>query len=460
MRTQLAHWQQSGTVMTAQGLWLFCLSTWVGMAFFTILSVPGSLRSDELELQFTLPISFATRFRTLYGSFFLKHLWLWSLLQLVVLGYVLISQLGWQGCSWLALLEGGVGLAVLVSLIGTLLLLRYVLAPRQYLGRTLVVIILLVATLVGMLCYSWLGQQGQEWVMLVRPELVLLLFFIIIGIALGPGAEWLGRLYAASFSLVQSKDRGRSTFTLPGSLLLVRVFARRRTLTGGLMVRSLLNQSRNWLFWLRLLLIWGLLALFPVVHMLGQRFGMSDQVLIAAYAATLACGHILETGPAVIGGEANRFALYLVAPFSFRQLLWSRLQLCLWPILTEGLLMGCLLAFWNRLAPMQLIWILPTISGIIIPCTCLMVWGGCWDLELNKSVEGKTEAMMLEEGPFTPRRLVLLNVSLLFLAALLFLLWWLPPFIVLPLLLVLAVAVGYGMYVWSTTQLQFLLRSS
>lgn len=90
--TRLHQWQVQGTTAVNTGLWLLCLSTWAGIAFFALIgTMRQALGSDEALLLFTLPIPPATRFRTLYGSFFvsIEGLWAWLLLEIGVTGYVL-----------------------------------------------------------------------------------------------------------------------------------------------------------------------------------------------------------------------------------------------------------------------------------------------------------------------------------------------------------------------------------
>jgi hypothetical protein len=267
-----------------------------------------------------------------------------------------------------------------------------------------------------------------------------------------------GKLYLEAVSLKQSQDRARKALTLPGVGLLSSLFSHRRSLTGAFFTRSIVSQSRNWLFWGRLVLSWGLLALFPLLRASLSQHGFTDTVLIAGYAALLAVGHILETAPGAISGEANRLALYLIAPFEFAHILWAKLALFLLPTLAEGLAMGLLLSWWIGLAPSQVGYVIALIPLIVLPCTALLVWGSAWDENLNQSVEGMADTVLLEEGPFSPRKMLLFNLCLLCLTASFLLLWHLPIVLALLTLILFDVPLVAGMQRLGRAQLQDLLQ--
>ena len=90
----LHQWQMQGPVAIRMGLWSLCLLTWSGMGAFSILGAQRAVSGDEAALLFTLPIPPATRFRTIFVLFFIQK-WYVLLLQFCVVGYALISTLGW-----------------------------------------------------------------------------------------------------------------------------------------------------------------------------------------------------------------------------------------------------------------------------------------------------------------------------------------------------------------------------
>jgi hypothetical protein len=67
-----------------------------------------------------------------------------------------------------------------------------------------------------------------------------------------------------------------------------------------------------------------------------------------------------------------------------------------------------------------------TVALVLIGYTTFIVWGSAWDEDLSLTAEGMMQVLMQEELPFTPRRLQLLGMSLLLIAAMLLLVWKLP----------------------------------
>jgi hypothetical protein len=128
----VAQWQAGGPSVLEARLWLLCLGAWGGISLFTILStMTFGFGSDQPRLLVTLPISPAARFRALYGLMFFEGIGNWLLLESVVIGIPLTIVLGWQALSWLTLLLPGVAVALSISIVATLLVIRYVLPHFQ-----------------------------------------------------------------------------------------------------------------------------------------------------------------------------------------------------------------------------------------------------------------------------------------------------------------------------------------
>lgn len=455
----IQQWQASGLAAVTNGLWLLCLGVWGGIGVVAGFGLQNALLSDEALLLFTSPVTPAERFRALYGSFFLSNSWLLTLLQAVVTGYVLFSTLGWKALLWLAVLQLGVIVMVGGTLLLTLLVMRYLLPSGHGKQRSIVAGI---ASVIILLVMVFRGTFARDGVVLLtqwcRPEFVLVLLILMFILLVGPCASISGNLYQEAVLLRQSQDRARKANTLPGVGLLSTLMRRRRSLIGALFVRSIINQSRNWLFWGRLVVIYSLLALFPLLHAALHQHGFTDTVLIAGYAALLAVGHIIETAPGAISGEANRLALYLIAPLEFVHILWAKLVLFLLPTLIEALVLGLFLCRWTGLALSQVGSVLLLIPLIVLPCTALLVWGSVWDENLNQSVEGRADTLLLEEGPFSPRKMLLLYLCLLCLVAIFLALWQLPFVLALLILILCNVIFILGMQRLSVAELQRLLQ--
>lgn len=449
---QLHQWQTQGPGAVVTGVWSLCWLTWNGMSGLTILS--GVLRAwgdDEALVLFSLPLTAATRFRALFGSFFIENLWTWLLLEIGVTGYILLSVLGWHALIWLVLLQLGVAVAVLYTLVAMFLVIRYLISRERRNTRRAIAVVLALILVVLLLLKGTLDiHRLMLW---LRPEFVIVLFVLFLAGGLGPLAEPAGKLYGAAFAATQSWDRSRKAATFPGIRVLTRVFAYRRTLTGALFVKMLLSQSRNFVAWGRIGMVLILLILFPQLHTVAAQAGWSDTLFVAGFAAGLALLGVAEQAPSAISGEANRLILYLSAPFALSELLRAKLLLFALPILILGLAVALFLAWHFALTPGQAAFALVAMALMVVGTLTLFVWGSAWDEDLSLVVEGATQTILQEETPITPRRMWLLNLGLASFAVMILLLWKSPPVLALTALVVLDAAIIAGMWHVSRAQL-------
>lgn len=444
----VSQWKAMGPAAVNAGLWSACLLIWSGMIGISVLeSLQQGLSNDASLLLFTLPIPPATRFRALYGMFFLSRLWNWLLLETGITGVALVVTLGWQALFWLVLLQLGVGCVVYGSLVATLLFIRYIL-PRGRI-KTRIVAGTLSGVVVGLtVVLTWLP---------VPRLLASVLFLLVLVVALGPLARLAGKLYVAAFLTVQSWDRSRKTISIPGIRGLSRLLSRYRNLTGALFVKGLLNQSRNMLFWTRIAIVLVALFFYPQVRAVAP-YRIPDTLFVVGYAAGLALLSILEQAPNALSGEGNRLTLYLAAPFNLADILRARLMLFLLPVLVEGLAIDLILGWRLGLTISEIGFAAVAIILVIIACTTLSAWGSIWDEDLNLAVEGTVQMILQEEAAITPRRLALLNLSLLLFAALLLVVYELPPILALIVLMLLAGLVLTVMLRLSEAHLRRLVR--
>jgi hypothetical protein len=454
----LQQWRTAGALTLTAGLWSLCWLTWSGMGIFTIIGLPRALSGQEDLLLFALPLTPATRFRALSGSFFLKNLWNWLLLQVAIMGYVLLSVLGWGALAWLVLLQLGVVLSVCCTLLAGLLVMRYLIPRGQITARIFTALALGLLVILIAIFAGRLAALERVLLLWLRPEFVAVLLLGLLCMMVGPLAAVFGRLYVAAFQATQSNDRLRTALSIPGVRAFTRLFERRRSLTGALFARAVAGQSRNLLFWLRMAMILALLALFPLLRSFATRYGFSDGVLIAACAAGLAVFHIIETGPCAISGEASRLALYLTAPFTFARIMRAKLTLFLLPVLIEGMTIGLFFCWQLHLMPAQVAPVMIAIVLMGVGCTALLVWGSAWDGDLDFVVEGALATFMQEEAPVTPRRMALSNGCVLLFAVMCLLLWKLPIGAALAMLALLDIAMLVGMWRLGLSQMRALLR--
>lgn len=442
---RLHQWQTLGPGAVDSGLWSLCWLTWSGMSGLTILS--GALRAwgdDEALVLFSLPLTAATRFRVLFGSFFIENLWTWLLLEVGVTGYVLLLVLGWHALIWLVLLQLGVAVAVLCTQVSMFLVIRY-LIPRERRKTRRAAAAVFGLVLVALLLLK--GMLDVHPLMLwLRPEFAIVLFILFLVGIWGPFAESAGRLYGVAFATTQSWNRSRKATPLPGIRVLTRVLAHRRTLTCALFVKMLLSQSRSFVAWGRIGMVLIVLVLFPQLHAVAAQAGWSDTLFVAGFAAGLALLGVAEQAPSAISGEANRLILYLSAPFALWELLRAKLLLFALPILIQGLAVALFLAWRFALTPGQAGFALVAMALMVVGTLTLFVWGSAWDEDLSLVVEGATQTILQEETPITPRRMWLLNLGLASFAGMVLLLWKFPPILALTALVVLDAAIIAGMW--------------
>lgn len=450
----LRQWQEQGTMALSTGLWLLCIGTWNGLSFFALLGLSRLVGSDESILLFTLPLSPATHFRALCGAFFIENQWLVGTLQFLITGYVLLAGLGWRGLPWLLMLQLGGVVTIFVYVLVGLLVIRYLL-PRGR-GKERVVAVLLLVILLALVgvALKFSGPAIQQWFLHLSPVLVGLFFAVLLLLIMGPGAVPLGKLYATTFCVLQEQDRAHKGAVLPGLRWLQGMAERRRSLTGALFAKALANQGRNIFFWVRLVTIWGLLAFFPLLRSWLHGYGFHDTALVIVYASVLTIGHIIETGPSAFGGEGNRLTLYLTAPLAAAQILKAKILVFLLPVLLEGLVMGLLLSCYSGLNALQMLLANGVILLVVGGGTMLLVCGSTWDADINLSIEGLVAMIMYEEGPFTPRRMQLFSLTLLFQALIVLILWRMPLMVALPVLVLLNGGLVYGMWRFGLRRLQ------
>ncbi len=459
-------WQTAGAVSIQQHLWIISLYAWLSISLFTVLStMTYGLNSQEALLLATQPIGHDTRARALYGLILLKGIAHWLLVEVSITGVALTFVLGWSALPWLILLVVGAALVCWLTLIATLLVLRFVL---PYLRRVLALVGLFVLLLLAPILVVRLIKQ--HFLLLTQtagsnfastwsfpPLLASLCFLFLLCLALLPLASLTGRLYLATLQSIQGRDNASQARALPGVGLLLAFFKRSRTLTAALLVKGLLNQSRSAFAWLRLLMLAVLLVLFPLFRPSLTALHVEQVFQVAGYASFVAFLLLFEYAPYAISSEGNRLALYLVTPHGTSAFVCARLISFLLPALLAGLLSAFLLAFETNLAPASLLATLALMLLLLLGSTCFTVLGSALDTNLAIAVEDRMEALMQEELPITPRRLQLLALAVALFAAMLWLAWKLPLLLSLPALTLLDVTIMLAMWRMSLMYLARLL---
>jgi hypothetical protein len=408
------------------------LGLWGGISFLAMLTTLRlGLGSDKLVLLMTLPVSPAARFCTLYGLILIEGLWNWLLLAAGVLAVSLGVTLGWAAATWVAFMLVGAAFIVWCSAIVTLLAIRYIVPRRRKLPRAGVLGSLGVA-LVGTATFM-AGFAASP----PAPGPGSIVMVLLLAVAIGPLAGWAGRLYVASFHIIEGRSGPRTAVNVPGIQVIGGLLARNRNLTSALFRKALLGRSRSALNWARVVAILVYLALFPPIREALTAYDISDTLAVVGYTALLCVLAIIDSAPSPIGGEGNRLTLYLTAPFTIAEILRAKLTVFLAPVLLAGLAITLLLGRWIGLSAYEVGYAASAVALIVVGDTALLVWGSVWDEDLDVVLEGAMQTLLHEEAPITTRRLWLLNMSLLLLVVGLTLVWKLPAVLALPALVVL-----------------------
>ena len=432
----ISQWQVAGTKTLEYHLWLFFSGAWIGIGLLAALStINQGFGGDQPRLLMTLPLTPAVRFRALYGLMFVEGIGNWLLLAILVFGISLFIVLGWQAFMWLLLLLLGSTIAVWVSIVATCIVCRYVL---QSLKKTFQ-IALVTGIGIGfvLIILRIVGITSRLPELSMTPILVSLLLLMMLILMVGPFAVLTGNLYEEAFQAMEGRSRSRTVINVPGIGLLNKLLKRRRNLTSALLVKGLLNQSRNVFTWGRVAIILVCIPLFPLIHMLLIPFGFSKMQLAVVYICGVSILAVIDYAPYAVSSEGSRLVYYLVATASCKVYLRSRLIVLLIAALLVSLAMSLVIGWWIGLSMIEFAQTVIMVCLIVTCYTSFCVCGSAWDADLDLVSEGMMPVISQEELPFTPKRLQLLGLSFLFLGAIFLLVWKLPVYLSLPSLILL-----------------------
>jgi hypothetical protein len=255
-----------------------------------------------------------------------------------------------------------------------------------------------------------LGVRALPWI-----ALILLGPGLVLGLALGPLADRLGRLYERAFqALLGANPRPRRRRFVH---LLTRGLARRRTPAAALLARELLSRGRHWVDWARLGLVAGSIAGFPRLRPALLAHGLPDALTIPGTVALLAFLFLVDGSSSPIGAEGNRLALLLTAPLSPGELLRAKLAALLAPLLLGGVAAALLLGALAGLGGSELAAGVVASGLLVTGLAALFAWGSAWDGDLGLEIETGLQGLLQEQSPLTPVRAFLVALGGLFLAA-------------------------------------------
>jgi len=249
---------------------------------------------------------------------------------------------------------------------------------------------------------------------------------MILALVIGPFARSAGRVYVEAFHEMEGRSRSQAVVNLPGIRLISKWLRRYRNLTGALLVKGLLNQSRNVFTWGRVVIVLVSIALYPLIRTVLVPFGFSKILLAVVYAFGVAILAIVDYAPYAISSEGSRLIFYLVAQTGIKTYVRSRLMVLEIAALLVGLISSLVLSWWIGLSIIELAQAVIMVSLIVIAYTAFSVWGSAWDEDLNLVSEGLMPVLTQEELPFSPRRLQLLGLSFLLIGVMFIMVWKVP----------------------------------
>lgn len=424
--TLTSSWQDLPATDVHPRLWLLMLASWVSIAGLSALhTLQTALHRQDIAILLPIPLDHGARWRLLLvrvASCFGPTLGLGFLLTALALSRFGIA---WA-VTFLLWFPASICLGALATLYVAWLSGNG--SPRK---RAIFITLAIPVTAVTLLVLLS-RTPGQTLAPLALiPDAVL-----IPALVIGPGARRLGRWY---LSLAQERyhapTRARD-FLGPVAGWLGAVLSRYRSPWAAIALKELRVQARDVFLLVRLAVMAGALPLYAVTHGVLLDRGVAPAALMAGYALILAVYSAIETTPSPFGGEGNRLTLALLCPASSRSLIDGKAVAVIAPLLTQTWMILLLLSIWNGIGFAA---ILPTgiaatiaVGSIGMIITCLSVR----DIDLNTSVDGTSQALLVEHVPNRPMRLLIIAIALVLASGAAFAIMTLPWGISLPLVAV------------------------
>jgi hypothetical protein len=233
---------------------------------------------------------------------------------------------------------------------------------------------------------------------------------VLGGLAFGPGAAFIGRAMIPITQQVATAPP-RTFAAFPHLTDRIADTLERYPIPALAIVRKdLLAQSRDAFTLLRIVPVAGVLPLAILAHSRIDGHG-SDASRIAVIAIALAWYGMLEIRPSPFGGEGNRIMLALQAPIGTTALLGGKTLGMLaiempqvWLAVTIAIVgTSGSFATWGLAIVATGI----TVTSLIVVLTAASVW----DIDLERRVDDRTQAVLAEHVPFGARRMLGLGLT-------------------------------------------------
>lgn len=251
-------------------------------------------------------------------------------------------------------------------------------------------------------------------------------------------AEWLGTVYVRAVQALATPAMSRGVRRVPG----IRWLSSRRGATAAMIAKDVLVQSRDPFLLLRIVVT---AAALPLSLWLRQRdvlSGWSDVQFVSCLAAALTIYSLVDSTPSPIGAEGERLTLWVLAPTTISNLLIAKLAVFLPPLLIQGAVMVTSIGVWIGMPLAELVVLLVMVALLVAGPATFLVLASASDVHLDVALERGMLTTLHEHVPHTPRRLWLLSGTMLLAAAMILLVWLLPPLGAMPVLAATDVAIA------------------
>lgn len=383
----------------------------------------ATLTSDAARLMLPLPLDPATRWRAVIANAALSS----SFPALALIAATLLSA-GWQWAVivlfWIPV-TWSIGAAISCTL-------SWSLGGGTIRWRVLVLLLLVLAA-IGAAVALLVTTPNPLAPLTLLPDAV-----IIGGLSLGPGASFIGRIMipiSQQSALAPPKTFAafpRLTARIAGWL------EKRPSPVLAIVRKDVITQSRDAFSLLRIVMV---AAAFPASLLLARRLDSTpDAARIATIAIAIAFYALLELRPSPFGGEGNRLMLAMQSPIAMRPLLAGKVLGILVIELPQSWIVVSIASIGasSSLATWATAFAITNIAviGIATAHTAASVW----DIDLERRVEDRTQALLVEHVPIGARRMLTLGLTALIAAGSII------SLLVLPLIAAIMVLIigGYG----------------
>ncbi|MGN6030909.1 MAG: hypothetical protein ACTHQE_04520 [Thermomicrobiales bacterium] len=355
----------------------------------------ATLTVDGARLVLPLPLDPASRWRAAVLDAALAS----SLPSLAIVIATLLT-VGWQWAAvvmlWLPVAwNAGTGLACAVS---------WSLTGGTILWRTLA-LILTATTAIGSSTYLFVTAPRPLPTLMFLPDAL-----ILGGLAFGPGAPFVGRaMIPIAQQVAIAPPRTFAAFPRLTNWIASRL--ERHPIPALAIVRKdLLAQSRDAFTLLRIVPIAGVL---PLMLLLRSRLGKqeADASWIAVVSIALAYYGMLEIRPSPLGGEGNRILLALQAPIRASALLGGKTLGMLAIEIPQVWLAVTIAVIGTRDTFLAWGYAIATASITVVGLATMLTAASVWDIDLERRVDDRTQAVLVEHVPFGARRMLGLGLT-------------------------------------------------